>query len=141
MGILRLYLALCVVAVHAGSGGSLLWWLIHDGQQAVQAFFVISGFYMAMVVSNYKSAKTFYLSRAWRIFVPYYIILVATILVSVAFGLLDDRWLLLKPYTDNTSKHNGVAGIVLAAGTNITIFGQDLVMFLSHPSDELIQFT
>ena len=43
MGIPRLYLSLCVVGTHAEP---VLPWRMHGGADAVQIFFVISGFSM-----------------------------------------------------------------------------------------------
>ena len=65
MGILRIYLALCVVAEHSTS---IFPWQNHRGKEAVQIFYLISGFYMAHIAGKYKSVIEFYLSRFFRIF-------------------------------------------------------------------------
>ena len=67
MGILRLLLALGVVAEHSkypiGAGS----------YTAVQAFFIISGFYMAFILSqNQYSISHFYRSRMLRMFPTYW---------------------------------------------------------------------
>src|SRR5665213_1124577 len=139
MGILRVYLALCVIADHAGS---VLPWQMHDGRQAVQIFYIISGFYMAMILSTrYAKPRDFYLSRFLRIFPPYWIVLLATIIVSVAGGLFFNRWLLLRAYISYPLDHNGAAGVVITALSNFTLIGQDWIMFLQHDAGQSLHFT
>jgi peptidoglycan/LPS O-acetylase OafA/YrhL len=139
MGILRLYLALCVVADH---GGPVLPWRMHTGSQAVQMFYIISGFYMAMVLSSrYAKPRDFYLSRFLRIFPPYWLVLAATFVLSLAGGLFFDRWLMLRTYINHPFEHNGVAGILLSVLLNLTLIGQDWLMFLKHDIGHALQFT
>jgi len=78
MGLIRFYLALSVVIWHIpGSSFHLL-----SGKVAVVLFFIISGFYMAMVI-NEKYAKAdgepwiriFYLARFWRLYPTYLVML------------------------------------------------------------------
>ncbi len=139
MGILRLYLALCVVAAHTGG---VFPWLMHDGKQAVQIFYVISGFYMAMVLSSrYASLRDFYRSRFLRIFPTYWVVLTATAVGSIISGLVFKDWLLLTPYASHPLQHNGLIGLLLAAGSNLTLVGQDCIMFLSHEATQSFQFT
>jgi len=139
MGILRVYLALCVVATHAGS--VIFPWGMHDGRQAVQVFYIISGFYMAMVLSSrYSKPCDFYVSRMMRIFPPYWITLVVTLLLCTTTGLFFHQWLLLKPYV-HALTHNGVLGVVLSAAANLTLIGQDWIMFLSHDLGQPIHLT
>ena len=64
MGALRLYLALCVVADHSGAFP----FPTHSGTQAVQLFFLISGFHMSLVQGRYPTAAGFWRSRFLRIF-------------------------------------------------------------------------
>jgi peptidoglycan/LPS O-acetylase OafA/YrhL len=139
MGLLRVYLALCVISTHSNS---VFPWRMHDGPQAVQIFYIISGFYMAMVLSSrYATPRDFYVSRFLRIFPTYWIVLAATFVLSAASGLLFHKWLLLKPYAAHPFDHNGATGILLAAFSNITLFGQDWVVFLSQHSGHPIRFT
>src|SRR5262245_47535053 len=98
MGILRVYLALCVIATHTHS---VFPWGMHDGRQAVQIFYIISGFYMEMVLSGrYASARDFYLSRFLRIFPTYWVILGAILLLSAVSGMLFGNWLSLAPFAN-----------------------------------------
>ncbi|TLP71330.1 acyltransferase [Pseudomonas nitroreducens] len=96
MGLLRLFLALSVIAGHAGStvfgvnGIGALY--------AVNFFFIISGFYMAMVL-NGKYSKIgniqFYKSRVFRLFPAYYVGLVLMLLVY--FDVVKGFFLSLTP--------------------------------------------
>lgn len=141
MGILRLYLALCVVGVHSGS---IFPWATHDGHQAVQIFYLISGFYMQMVYgANYATPAEFYASRFIRIFIPYWIILALTLALSLCSVLLHWQWIWtsVHPYFDAPFQHNGVLGVLLAGLSNIILFFQDWVMFLSDDVGRGLVFT
>ena len=61
MGVLRYLLALSVLLVHDVDG----WFKLIDGAAAVQCFFLISGFYMALVLNErYADLGSFYFNRA-----------------------------------------------------------------------------
>ncbi|MEY9528848.1 peptidoglycan/LPS O-acetylase OafA/YrhL [Bradyrhizobium japonicum] len=80
MGLLRLLLALAVVGDHVLP--PFPWLRLTTGVMAVEVFFVVSGFYMQMVLSQrYASAGAFYLSRAFRIFPTYWLV------AALAFAL------------------------------------------------------
>ena len=139
MGFLRIYLALCVVQAHAG-----LFIPVNapTGRHAVALFFIISGFYMEMVLSDrYKTIRDFYASRWLRISVPYYFHLAAIVLLSVASGLIFSQWLSLSGFASDPFSHNGPAGIFLASLTNLTVFGQDIVLFLRDNAGGDLRFT
>src|SRR5580692_4405555 len=95
MGLLRLFLALSVVAGHSGT--TILGFNGIGAFYAVNFFFIISGFYMAMVLTEkYKTtpAVLFYKSRIFRLFPTYYIGLLLAVAVSHkaifdSFGTLD----------------------------------------------------
>lgn len=130
MGLLRTYLALCVVASHASAvcAERML-----NGMEAVQLFYVISGFYMQLILAGkYTRVGQFYESRALRIFVPYFFVLLFVLAGSVLSGMWAGRWLALQPFTtpDAWGESHPLA-IGLAALTNFTVFGQDLLFFIS----------
>lgn len=95
MGMLRFFLALSVISVHAGTSVFGLHGFV--GQYAVDFFFVISGFFMAMVLNTrYKESDPihFYLNRALRLLPTYYIGLLLAFVISYSdivqfFGQLD----------------------------------------------------
>lgn len=81
MGSLRLLLAVSVVAFHAGPIFGF-----HGMQaEAVPAFFVISGFYMALILdTTYRGAiRTFYENRLLRLFPLYWAFLVLIALLAL----------------------------------------------------------
>ena len=114
MGSLRLLLALSVAIGHSGA---LPWLPVVPGDSAVESFFVISGFYMSLVLNGkYASASyfTFFSNRLLRLFPVYVIILVATIFLHPA----------TKPDLD-------FRGWLFFTASQILLFGQDAYNFLS----------
>lgn len=88
MGTLRIFLALSVVIWHMPARSSS--WV--DAGVAVLLFFIISGFYMAMVINETYGAgseagwrRRFYASRLLRLF-PAYLVLVAILTCAVALS-------------------------------------------------------
>lgn len=84
MGLLRLLLAISVVIGHSGS---LFGYNQLTGTHAVHGFFVISGFYMALILNEKyigkKGAYRLYISnRLLRIFPTYWLLLLITIVLS-----------------------------------------------------------
>jgi peptidoglycan/LPS O-acetylase OafA/YrhL len=87
MGVLRVLLAFLVVYGHCGSpfGGVGL-----SAQHAVQAFYMISGFYMTLVLREKYSGegsagiRSFYLNRWLRLYPAYLAIVAMTLAVAVA---------------------------------------------------------
>lgn len=72
MGLIRLLLAISVIQAHTSS---FLGYSIANGLVAVQVFYIFSGFYMFMILTEkYTSIKSFYKSRFLRIFPTYLII-------------------------------------------------------------------
>ena len=126
MGALRLWLALCVVADHA-------WGLpfpLQSGTEAVQVFFLVSGFNMSFLRDRYPGTGAFLRSRFLRIFVPAWTVLAVVGFGSVASGILRGRWGALEPW-GSALRLNGWWGAVPAAIANISIVGQDALLFLS----------
>jgi peptidoglycan/LPS O-acetylase OafA/YrhL len=129
MGILRLILALAVVMGHSGL---LFGWTLFESVAAVQCFYVISGFYMALVLDGAYEKGTagvlkFYASRYLRLAPTYWVVLAATLIGGVLFHRsIYQPWAELKPML---AAMNGKTLAVLAF-TNLFILGQDAVMFL-----------
>lgn len=141
MGVLRLYLALCVVAAHSEA---VFPWQMHDGRAAVQLFFVISGFYMELILSGdkYRTALDFYRGRLIRIFAPYYLSLAIVLGVSVTFGLAFGDWLTLNQTVRDLSSDEPITPAVwFTQATNLTLFFQDWVMFAMETPDGSLGFT
>ncbi len=133
MGILRFLLAISVVLNHSSSifGCSLV-----GGQVAVQAFYIISGFYMSLILNEKyiginNSYKLFITNRLLRLYPLYWTVLILTILSSFAIIL----------YSNGTKYGNfeyyilyydkmGIMSFLFLIFTNIFLFFQDIVMFL-----------
>ena len=82
MGFLRILLASLVLASHAGVAP------VMSGVFAVECFFVISGFYMQLLIHQHYAGKAywkrkFYTSRFLRIFIPYWCIVAIILLLSI----------------------------------------------------------
>ncbi len=89
MGIIRILLALAVVSVHAG-GPIAGVAFFGNGVTAVELFFILSGFYMALVLrTKYRGqARRFYLARLIRLLPIYWILLGLSLAASTAILLL-----------------------------------------------------
>jgi peptidoglycan/LPS O-acetylase OafA/YrhL len=132
MGYLRLMLALFVVFSHAGGisipflGNTSLNMYNFGGRNAVGLFFMISGFYMSLILTDkYKnSLKTFYLNRALRIFPTYWLVL----LLGIFFISADYKNIIA--VLDTTT----IGAKLYYFFSNIFIFGSDLAYLLSAHS-------
>ena len=93
MGILRTLLAISVVISHTES---IAGFRFVGGMMAVQVFFMISGFYMAMILSQKYVGKGSYLlfitNRFYRLFPIFWTILIITIFISLLWYFLFDDW-------------------------------------------------
>ena len=132
MGLLRLYLALCVVCTHAGP---IFPWPFHSGIEAVQIFFMISGFYMQFIMGKYPTRKAFYTSRFFRIYVPYWVTLAGVILVSIVYGFAINKWIEFYPFQTQLEK-NGDLGVGLTVLTKVTLLGQEWISGLEHDAGQ-----
>lgn len=130
MGLLRLLLAFSVVSAHAGPilGSTLV-----GGKIAVQSFFLISGFYMALIlqekyVSRKKSYHLFMTNRLLRIFPAYWCILFLTFIISLILVYLgeDNKFTI---YFENKSVFNFLPFLYLLF-SQLFIICLDWVMFM-----------
>ncbi|TFF36141.1 acyltransferase family protein [Mucilaginibacter psychrotolerans] len=136
MGRLRLLLALSVIASHVGP---ILGFELIGGSLAVQSFFIISGFYMSLILNEKyigpnSSFKLFITNRLLRLYPVYLVVLVLTLVVVVIIGhnSSDSSYPILDEYA--YAGPDKLSSIFLVF-TNIFIWGQDLVMFLGINSD------
>lgn len=126
MGALRFLLAMGVAAEHANAP---LW---IGSYSAVQAFFMISGFYMALIFgSRYCSTRDFYVSRLFRLFPMYW--LVAVLAVGVyALALWGG---VVHPKFEQLAQvwTNGLAVAAWGLVANATMLASDWSWFI-HPT-------
>lgn len=133
MGIFRILLAISVIIAH---GGSIFGFELVGGQLAVQAFYIISGFYMALIlnekyVGQNGSYALFISNRLLRLFPIYWIILLLTILYSafVYFSTDGNNLALFEMYVKyfNIMSFGSFAYLVF---TNVFLILQDTILFL-----------
>lgn len=134
MGILRLFLALAVVLEHVAAPVGLR---PLRGVEAVETFFMISGFYMAMILTEkYRgpgSHKLFWENRALRIYPVYWTVALLTALLWAASNRRFDDGSPLSVF----KQLDGI-GAWLVTLANFLIFGQDAIMFTGgNPTGQL----
>jgi peptidoglycan/LPS O-acetylase OafA/YrhL len=141
VGIIRVLLAAAVVFGHAPM------WIGYDPQVAivrplpayfaVQAFFVISGFYMELLRRKYAPAPIwiFYSNRYSRLVVSYWIVFAATVLlIALMPGVSFPPATFLANF-----KSDSASEWALLIFSNLMMFGQDLLAILfSHTSNDLL---
>ncbi len=128
MGTIRFLLALAVVGAHCGS---ILGVHQINSHLAVQSFYIISGFYMALILSEkYNSQKNYYslflTNRLLKIYPIYFIILFLTFIYYLIVGY-HSHWAFV-PCLELYPKANFFTQLSLGI-TNLLIIGQDWVMF------------
>jgi peptidoglycan/LPS O-acetylase OafA/YrhL len=119
VGSLRFLLALSVLVTHSPSG-LLAGVQLLPAVTAVQAFYIISGFLITMILNErkeYRSLRNFYSSRYLRLW-PTYVVVAAMSLAFIHPTLLAELW-----------KEN-VSTIALVMFANLTLFFQDWFLFL-----------
>lgn len=115
MGSIRFLLALSVMLWHLGPYAPV------TGYSAVILFYIMSGFYMSLVLNEgYVTAGpwAFYLSRFLRLFPVYWIVALVTL---VFFAITDFR------FVTNLSHASSWLGWALVLISNFTILGLDIV--------------
>jgi len=137
MGILRILLALAVVIEHSGSRlhGQVL-----PGLGAVEAFFMISGFYIALILNRKYSfpgaTKFFYQQRYLRLIPMYWLAVLSTVGMSGFYSRLGHHATgKLQIWAEKGHEFSGRAvGLLLV--TQATMLGLDGLMFCKfsgHP--------
>ncbi|MDY6953368.1 MAG: acyltransferase [Thermodesulfobacteriota bacterium] len=124
MGSIRLFLASIVLISHA----TPLEISLLPGHVAVQVFFIISGFYMSLILSEKYKTDTmlFYTNRLFRLFPTYLLVLVLSFTALLSFDVAAfthmDRF-------ENVFSHGPVmAGTYV--WTNIAVLGQEMLFLL-----------
>jgi peptidoglycan/LPS O-acetylase OafA/YrhL len=119
VGTFRTLLALSVIFAHVPFGADVL----VGGRYAVQLFYLVSGFLITHVLNenpSYRDVRRFYANRALRIFPIYYVVLV----VAAVF-----HWKARTGFYDVFTQLPTSADLLVAI-SNVTILGQDFLMFL-----------
>lgn len=149
MGIFRIALAACVLFGHGAPLGHLNW---VPSTTAVEMFFVISGFYMQMILAERytperlgsRYAARFYLARYSRLFPAYLLCLILVLLASVVYSVLIGKdaplvaqWKALFALPLNA---NNLALWIWLLVCNATMSLQDLMLVLAV-NDATAHFT
>jgi peptidoglycan/LPS O-acetylase OafA/YrhL len=132
MGLIRLLLAIAVLSTHTKT---LFFFQFPSGSTAVRIFFVISGFYMALIL-NKKYLKMdnglwlFYSNRFLRLYPLYWLILILTIVVSLTGYLFNDSPFFLT-HIINGSHHPDWIGWFIIIFSNLFILLQSALSFIT----------
>lgn len=133
MGILRFLLAISVVIAHSSS---IFGFDLVGGQIAVQAFFIISGFYMTLILNEKyiganHSYRLFISNRTLRLYPVYWVVFLLTVFYSGYIYFSSDglKYGNFHPYVTYIKDLN-ITSILFLILTNIFLFFQDIVMFL-----------
>lgn len=139
MGIFRFILAFVVILHHMP--GIPEKFRLLGGAKAVETFYLISGFYMALVLDKKyrfcsQTYKTFIYSRFLRIYPQYILVLVITaasyfILLSIFPTLSHTPYLNFFDDYTTTLKMFSFWDMVIAVATSLSIFGQDFLAYFS----------
>jgi len=133
MGLIRLLLALSVVIAHSRNSFKIL----NNGSDCVQLFFIISGFYMFLILDKkyYKLSNSYYYfitNRVLRIFPMYFVIL----FLAISYALYSSKF---SPKLPNDLAayvafwdQLDLKYLVLFGITNLTIIGQEILSFFNY---------
>ena len=137
MGILRLLLALAVVISHSDTR---LHPMMLPSPLAVQAFFIISGFYIACILNrkyNFEGAtKLFYQQRYLRLVPLYWIALLLTLGTDTFYSVASHHPHGKFVIWSQEGGHLSAATLSILGITQITMIGLDALMFfalMGHP--------
>jgi len=132
VGVIRLILALAVVLSHMpGSGVGFI-----SGGLAVQSFFIVSGFYMALVLNGkYADRGLFYSNRLLRLAPTYAVMLLVAGVALWVFGVSGTG----ADVALKAAASNPATGAI-ALFENIFVVGQELLFWFSIGPDGALVF-
>ena len=144
MGFFRYFLAIVVIFSHIPFPQANTKIFYGNGGLAVLAFYVISGFYMSLIVDKYQlgamrftQIKNFYLSRSLRIYPVYYICALLTVLLYIfhirySFTTLPWTALQMLPHLEDK---------IIYVFTNVFIFGLDTMrLYVYDPLTKMFMY-
>jgi peptidoglycan/LPS O-acetylase OafA/YrhL len=145
MGFLRYLLAITVVIAHSKA---LFGLTLVGSEIAVQSFYIISGFYMTLVlnekyIGDNSSYFLFIKNRFLRLYPFYWLMLFLTILASFVFFIKTDgeNFGRLQVYIENFGNLS-FGTLLFLFFINFFLFFQDLVMFMGvNSTDGSLYFT
>ena len=123
MGTLRTLFAIAVVCAHSYG------YVFVGGRNAVQLFYMISGFLISYVLVEkkaYATVRSFYINRYLRLYPIYFVVALLSFLVLRPAGFFE------------VYRTAPAAADVLLVFSNITLIAQDWVMFSGVESSKLV---
>ena len=121
MGLVRMLLALAVVLAHCDIAQMV------GGRTAVRIFYLISGYLMSHILverAAYASLGRFYANRWLRLFPLYWLVAAVTLGLFVLAPQIPEAAAFFATY-----RQAGSWGALDLAVSNVTLFGQDWIMF------------
>jgi peptidoglycan/LPS O-acetylase OafA/YrhL len=129
MGVLRLLLAFSVVLAHSHS----FYGFTGMGGSAVPAFFIVSGFYMSLILGEKYQGRLwlFYSNRALRLFPMYWALLfVYFLLAQIKLDIWPISQIAIAARNPVAIAIDGSVGSWAAAIPNLTFLGSDVIRVL-----------
>ncbi|ANP45877.1 acyltransferase family protein [Candidatus Viadribacter manganicus] len=127
----RVLLAVAVLLSHL----SMANYKVLSGGLAVQSFFIISGFYMALVLDEkYRDVGLFYSNRLLRLF-PTYLAMLALGIVAIFIGANP----MTSPELVERIAQNSMSAVVLGV-ENFVMVGQDLLFWFTIDANGALIF-
>ena len=130
MGIIRTLLAFFVVIAHTEP---FFGFTFMGGDKAVELFFIISGFYMAMILNEKYlgegSYSLFIKNRFLKIYPTYWVVFTMTLCAFILLITVFKNDAGFRFYIDNYDRFDTTTLLFLIL-SNLIIFGQDILMFL-----------
>ncbi len=136
-------LALSVVIGHSTR---IMGFQFVDGVIAVKTFYIISGFYMALILNEKYtgkgSYKLFLSNRFLRLYPSYYAVAFLTVISAIIIYYTQNGFLiaLVQQYVKHI-QHLSIGTIFFLILTQFTILGQDIVLFLGLNPNGTLYFT
>lgn len=132
MGLVRVALAMAVLLGHLPVAS----FKFIGGGLAVQSFFIVSGFYMALVLSGkYRDVGLFYSNRLLRLAPTYFVMMIIAGVALFGFGVTATAEPALFPHVYN----NPVTAIVMVF-ENLFVVGQEMLYWFRFADDGSLYF-
>ena len=118
MGLFRVILAISVVLSHIAKTKSPFYQGF-GGTNSVEIFFLVSGFYIALILDKtYRSKRIFYLNRILRLYPIYLIVCLLVLLTSIFRRGVAENLFDYSPFV-----------LLISTLSNLTLIGTDWLMF------------
>ena len=131
MGFIRILFAVFVVLYHCGQFKNFT---MMQGTHAVQSFYIISGFYMALIlnekyVTQVNAYKLFITNRLLKLMPVYWIIIFFILIISLStiFITGGNNWSFLAPFKNPVLNIPSYCYLIVS---NLFMIGQDVALFM-----------